>query len=230
MSESKMLDGKVCIVTGGGGAIGGEISKLMAAHGAKVVVNDLGGSVSGDGGDEKPARDVVAAIEDAGGTAQDDDPNVRVLREATEVVTEIADHLGGDRVERLRSVQGEPVDLSTAVEVEGLVGGYIGRLVHEQSREWNGPGRDGRDPRRPHRSGAAAQIRARRGGPGFGCSDEASSRRACAGPSRGFGSALEGPDARRRTDLPPVDAHAGVRHLSRRVRAGSAAAARRAGR
>jgi NAD(P)-dependent dehydrogenase (short-subunit alcohol dehydrogenase family) len=69
MSEAKMLDGKVCVVTGGGGAIGGEISKLMAAHGAKVVVNDLGGSVSGDGGDEQPARDVVAAIEDAGGTA-----------------------------------------------------------------------------------------------------------------------------------------------------------------
>ncbi|WP_416900253.1 MAG: SDR family NAD(P)-dependent oxidoreductase [Minwuia sp.] len=64
-----MLEGKVCVVTGGGGAIGGEISKLMAAHGAKVVVNDLGGSVSGDGGDEKPARDVVAEIEDAGGTA-----------------------------------------------------------------------------------------------------------------------------------------------------------------
>jgi len=66
---SKMLEGKVAVVTGAGGAIGGEIAKMMAAEGASVVVNDLGGSVSGDGGDEKPARDIVAFIEDNGGKA-----------------------------------------------------------------------------------------------------------------------------------------------------------------
>src|SRR4030088_3221962 len=35
-----MLDGRVAICTGSGRGVGGEVAKLMAAHGAKVVVND----------------------------------------------------------------------------------------------------------------------------------------------------------------------------------------------
>jgi NAD(P)-dependent dehydrogenase (short-subunit alcohol dehydrogenase family) len=94
MSEAKMLDGKVCVVTGGGGAIGGEISKLMAAHGAKVIVNDLGGSVSGDGGDEQPARDVVAAIEDAGGTAMPHFGSVAERKDTEDMIKTAVDAYG----------------------------------------------------------------------------------------------------------------------------------------
>ncbi|PJK29255.1 3-hydroxyacyl-CoA dehydrogenase [Minwuia thermotolerans] len=94
MSEAKMLDGKVCVVTGGGGAIGGEIAKLMAAHGARVVVNDLGGSVSGDGGDEKPARDIVAAIEDAGGKAIPHFGSVAERRDTEDMIKTAVDAFG----------------------------------------------------------------------------------------------------------------------------------------
>ena len=36
-----LLDGKVAVVTGGAGGIGGAISRSFAAQGARVVVNDV---------------------------------------------------------------------------------------------------------------------------------------------------------------------------------------------
>lgn len=65
----KMLEGKVVIVTGGGGAIGSEVAKLAASCGAKVVVNDLGGNPDGGGADKGPADRIVSEITAAGGIA-----------------------------------------------------------------------------------------------------------------------------------------------------------------
>ena len=49
-----MLKDKVVIVTGAGGGIGRDFAHAMAAHGAKVVVNDIGASVAGEGKDAGP--------------------------------------------------------------------------------------------------------------------------------------------------------------------------------
>jgi NAD(P)-dependent dehydrogenase (short-subunit alcohol dehydrogenase family) len=64
-----LCDGRIVVVTGAGRGIGREHALLLAAHGAKVVVNDLGGAMDGSGGDLTPAQQVVAEIVAAGGEA-----------------------------------------------------------------------------------------------------------------------------------------------------------------
>ncbi|HVN02067.1 MAG TPA: SDR family oxidoreductase [Caulobacteraceae bacterium] len=66
---SGLCEGRVAIVTGGGRGIGREYCLMLAAEGAKVVVNDLGGARDGTGADIGPAHDVVAEIKAAGGEA-----------------------------------------------------------------------------------------------------------------------------------------------------------------
>src|SRR5579864_2903153 len=66
---SGLCEGRVAVVTGGGRGIGREYCLMLAAEGAKVVVNDLGGSRDGTGADQGPAHDVVAEIKAAGGEA-----------------------------------------------------------------------------------------------------------------------------------------------------------------
>ena len=66
---SELVKDKVVVVTGSGRGIGREMAIMMAAHGAKVLVNDVGGTEHGDGTDRVPAMEVVAEINDGGGQA-----------------------------------------------------------------------------------------------------------------------------------------------------------------
>ncbi len=56
----RMLDGKVCVITGAGRGIGRSAALLFASEGARVVVSDL---------DEGPAAEVVDEIRAGGGEA-----------------------------------------------------------------------------------------------------------------------------------------------------------------
>ena len=91
---AEMLAGKVALVTGAGRGIGREISLMMAAHGAKVLVNDLGGSEHGDGADASPAQEVVELIVAAGGEAAANTDSVSDAGAAQAMVKQALDTFG----------------------------------------------------------------------------------------------------------------------------------------
>ena len=67
---TKLMEGKVALVTGAGRGVGRGVALEMARAGAAVVVNDLGVSLQGaDSGDVSPAQEVVNEILAMGGRA-----------------------------------------------------------------------------------------------------------------------------------------------------------------
>ena len=88
------LEGRVAIVTGGGRGIGASISRMFAAEGAKLVINDLGSSPDGQGGDQGPARDVAAEIVANGGQAVADGGDIADVATGQRLVDLALEHYG----------------------------------------------------------------------------------------------------------------------------------------
>src|SRR3546814_4134521 len=65
-----LCEGRVAIVTGGGRGLGRAYCLMLAAHGAKVLVNDMEAEADGNGADTLPAHQVVDEIRSAGGEAE----------------------------------------------------------------------------------------------------------------------------------------------------------------
>jgi NAD(P)-dependent dehydrogenase (short-subunit alcohol dehydrogenase family) len=89
-----IVEGKVVVVTGAGRGIGAAIAKLMAQHGARVVVNDIGASLSGEGGDQTPAEEVVGAIRKGRGDAVASYDSVAQFASAGKIIQCALDNFG----------------------------------------------------------------------------------------------------------------------------------------
>ena len=91
---SRMMEGKVAVVTGAGGGIGRDIALAMAREGAKVVVNDLGASMTGEGANTGPAQQVVDEIRAFGGEAVANTDSVADAAAAQRIVVAALDTFG----------------------------------------------------------------------------------------------------------------------------------------
>ncbi|GAB4003390.1 SDR family oxidoreductase [Nocardioides ultimimeridianus] len=90
---SRLLEGRVAIVTGAGRGIGRAHALELARHGAKVVVNDYGVSNNGEKTDS-PAHGVVAEIEAMGGEAVVNGADVADFEQAAAMVQQAIDTYG----------------------------------------------------------------------------------------------------------------------------------------
>jgi NAD(P)-dependent dehydrogenase (short-subunit alcohol dehydrogenase family) len=89
-----ICDGRVAIVTGAGRGIGREHALMLAAQGAKVVVNDLGGSRDGTGHDAGPAKEVVDEVVALGGEAVANTDDISDWEGAEKLVATAVDAFG----------------------------------------------------------------------------------------------------------------------------------------
>lgn len=117
---SRLCEGRVAIVTGAGRGIGREHALSLAAHGAKVVVNDLGGNVDGTGGDLSPAEQVVAEIRAMGGEAVANGDNVSSWEGAQRLINTAVETFG---------------DLHAVVNNAGILRDRV--LVNMTEEEWD---------------------------------------------------------------------------------------------
>jgi NAD(P)-dependent dehydrogenase (short-subunit alcohol dehydrogenase family) len=84
----------VAVVTGAGRGIGRGVALLLAAEGAKVVVNDFGVNVDGSAPSSGPAFDVVREIEAAGGAAIPNTDSVSTWDGAAKIIAAALDKWG----------------------------------------------------------------------------------------------------------------------------------------
>ena len=147
MSEIR-FDGRVAVITGGGGGLGKTYALEFARRGAAIVVNDLGGSSDGRGGSSSMADATVKEIVEAGGKAVASYDSVATPEGGKAIVQSALDNFG--KVDILVNNAGilrdksflklEPKDLEAVIDVH-LKGAFFVSQPAFASMKDNGYGR-----------------------------------------------------------------------------------------
>src|SRR5207249_4283864 len=128
---SKLLDGRVAVVTGSGRGIGRGIALALGREGAKVVVNDVGCDVSGRGTAADPAAEVCKEIAALGSEAVPSYDSVAEFESAGGIIKTALDKWGrcdilvnNAGILRDKSLANmEPADFDAVLKVH-LYGGF----------------------------------------------------------------------------------------------------------
>jgi NAD(P)-dependent dehydrogenase (short-subunit alcohol dehydrogenase family) len=133
------FDGQVAVITGAGRGLGAEYARLLAARGARVVVNDLGGSVTGEGASTDAAESAAQQIRDGGGAAIADTHSV-TTPEGGRAIIETALHKWG-RVDIVVNNAGTVLDAPfaemSADRVEPLIDVHLKGAFFVTRPAWN---------------------------------------------------------------------------------------------
>lgn len=87
-------DNRVAVITGAGRGLGRAYALMLAARGARIVVNDTGGTQTGDGTNTAPAQEVAAEITAAGGDAVASCESVTTAAGGQAIIQTALDHFG----------------------------------------------------------------------------------------------------------------------------------------
>lgn len=130
------FDGQVVVVTGAGGGLGRAHALLLAAEGAKVLVNDYGGDQHGNRGDSAMADAVVAEIRAAGGVAEADDADV--ASDGESVVAHAIEAFGGLHalVNNAGTANGGTLETIPVADYDRLLAIHLGGTLAVSRAAW----------------------------------------------------------------------------------------------
>jgi NAD(P)-dependent dehydrogenase (short-subunit alcohol dehydrogenase family) len=138
MTERIRLEGKVAVVSGAGRGLGRAYVELLAARGARVVVNDLGTDVSGLGKDPSIAEQVADLICSRGGEAIANDSDVSTRDGGSALIATAINHFG--RVDLLVNNAGicgsQPFEDATLDDFDHYWRVHLGGSVNTAKAAW----------------------------------------------------------------------------------------------